>query len=699
MSTIDVRRNEAPALEPASPRFVGGFHPDIEGLRAIAVLTVLAFHAAVPHLAGGFVGVDVFFVISGYLITSLMLVELSETGSLSLREFYARRGRRILPSAGVVIVATGIAAWFVLPLLGVRNVAQDMVAAALFVVNWHFIEQGTDYLAASTDHSPLLHFWSLAVEEQFYLVWPAALLLAVHVARRLGRSWVAAIGAVVALTAIGSFALSLLTTAGSPPFAYLSSPTRAWQFAAGAAIALAAPALRRLAEGRGAAPVLHLVGWTGLAAVLASAVMFDETTPYPGTAALFPTLGTAALIVAGIAGIRGRLSASGLLATAPLRAIGRLSFAWYLWHWPFVVYGQAVLGEDIGWPVLALLVLVSALPAWLSLRFVERPIRFAPGITSRASAGLAVGAIACMVALLAGLFVGTRSLLTLGSVDTLAQAATLSSVFGDAADTARTSGAVSPTPLKARDDRPRPDECILQRGATVSPPCVSGTVGGSRVVVFGDSHAQQWLPAVEQLADERGWEVVTVTKSGCPVADITPRPGDAMFSQPECSQWRGASIQRIVSDLKPSLIVVSSLWNYVPDSTEMLTAWNSSLDQLRAAGAPIAYIRDTPFPRADIPVCMSDAMDDWSACSFPRDKALATDPVQVQALRGSEEGISVLDFTSYLCPESQCPAARGGTLFYRDDSHITATLARVLAPALGQQLDDAGIAPPAAPRD
>ncbi len=699
MSTLDARLEQAPAAERQTPRFVAGFHPDIEGLRAIAVLTVLAFHAAVPHLAGGFVGVDVFFVISGYLITSLMLVELSETGTISLREFYARRGRRILPSAGVVIVAIGIASWFVLPMLGVRNVAQDMVAAALFVVNWHFIAQGTDYLAASSDHSPLLHFWSLAVEEQFYFVWPAALLLAVYLARRFGRSWVAAIGVVVAATAVGSFTLSLLSTAGSPPFAYLSSPTRAWQFAVGAAIALAAPALRRLAEGRGAAPVLLLLGWAGLLGVLASAVLFDESTPYPGSAALLPTFGTAAMIVAGILGRPGTGSASSLLATAPMRAIGRLSFAWYLWHWPFVVFGQQILGADSAWPVLVLLVLASAAPAWLSLRFLERPIRFAPGIASRASAGLAVGAISTMVALVAGLFVGTQSLLTLGSVDTLAQAATISSVFGDAGEASRTSGAVSPTPLKARDDRPRPDECILQRGQTAAPACEFGLASGPTVVLFGDSHAQQWQPTFEAMADDRGWRLVVVTKSGCPVPLISPREDGALFSQPDCAEWREQSFQRISTELKPDLIVVSSLWNYVPDQAEVRTAWNTSLERLRAAGAPIAYIRDTPFPHADVPVCMSDAEEDWSRCSFARDAALTTDPIQVEALQGKADGVSILDFTSYLCPESSCPAARGGTLFYRDDSHITATLAKVLTPAVAQQLDDAGIAPATSPRD
>jgi peptidoglycan/LPS O-acetylase OafA/YrhL len=700
MSTIDARLDEAPAPDRQAPRFVAGFHPDIEGLRALAVLTVLAFHAAVPHLAGGFVGVDVFFVISGYLITSLMLVELAETGTISLREFYARRGRRILPSAGIVIVAIGIASWFLLPMLGVRNVAQDMVAAALFIVNWHFIAQGTDYLAASSDHSPLLHFWSLAVEEQFYFVWPAALLLAVSVARRFGRSWVAAIGVVVAATAVGSFALSLLCTLGSPPFAYLSSPTRAWQFAAGAAIALAAPALRRLAEGRGAAPVLLLLGWAGLLSVLASAVLFDESTPYPGTAALLPTLGTTAMIVAGILGRPAPGSASSLLATSPMRAIGRLSFAWYLWHWPFVVFGQQILGADAGWPVLVLLVLASAVPAWLSLRFLERPIRFAPGIASRASAGLAVGAISTMVALAAGLFVGTQSLLALGSVDTLAQAATISSVFGDAGEAARTSGGVSPTPLKARDDRPKPDECLTQRGDAALADCSFGNESGPTVVLFGDSHAQQWQPAFEALADQRGWNLVMLTKAGCPPQDIAPRQDDGNFSQPDCPQWREAALARITVDVKPELVVVAGLGHYIPDSKEMQAAWNRTLDRLRVAGAPIAYIRDTPDPgHMDVPVCMSGALDDWRACAFTRESALRRDPVQVQSMTGDQAGVSILDFTSYLCPEAMCPAARGGTLFYRDDSHITATLARVLTPAVAQQLDAAGIAPATSTRD
>lgn len=681
----------------ATQGFRARFRPDIEGLRAIAVLTVLAFHASVPFFSGGFVGVDVFFVISGFLITGLLLVEMEETGRISLRDFFARRGRRILPSAAVVIVAIGFASWFIMPLLRARDVAIDMVSASLYVANWSFIRQGTDYLAASTDHSPLLHYWSLAVEEQFYFVWAPLMVLVVLVARRLSRSWVAAVGLTVTLMTLASLALSLLWTASNEPLAYLGSPTRAWQFGLGAGLAMLAPTILRASRRTEIRAGLTAAGWIGAAAIVFATVTFSEATAYPGTAALIPTLGAAAVILAGITVLTSRASLGTVLSTSPMRAIGRLSFAWYLWHWPVLIFGQAVLGEDIGWPTKTALVLISAFPAWLSMRLVERPIRFSRAISARASSGLAVGATATIVSLVAGLTLGTQSLSVLGSVALAADAPTLTGVFADGASSARNEGSVTPSPLNAKADRPKPDECLLQAKDVTGPDCRIGDPNGPTVVLFGDSHAQQWQPALAQIAVDRGWSLVSVTKSGCPVANIASRSDDALLSMPECAQWRQQSIDRISSVLKPSLIVVAQLHNYIPDQGEILTSWNDSLDQLRTLGIPIAYVRDTPWPGIDIPVCMSASMDDWSACAFPRDRAMATDPVQLQSLRGNEDQVTILDFTSYLCPDAMCPAARSGTLFYRDDSHITATLARVLAPAFAKALDDAGIAPTGRP--
>jgi peptidoglycan/LPS O-acetylase OafA/YrhL len=683
---LPVTSGPAPVQAPAGHRFRTGFRPDIEGLRAVAVLTVLAFHAGIPHLTGGFVGVDVFFVISGFLITGLMAAELTGTGRISLPAFYARRARRILPSAAIVLVASAIAGWFILPLLAVHDLAIDLVAAAGYVANWRFIAQGTNYLAPSTEHSPFLHYWSLAVEEQFYLVWPPLVIATAAVARRARLSMIGCVAGVLAVLTVASFAFAQWQTGASPGTAYLGTPARAWQFGVGALLALAAPQIIGLAGRRRAARVLgNLTGWAGLISIAAASTLFDAQTPYPGTASLAPTLGTAAIILAGLTWGVGGPSVGMLLSGRPVRAVGRLSFAWYLWHWPVLIFGEALLGT-VGPLGKVALVTASAIPALLTMRLIERPIRFSRVIMGRTSSGLAIGATATVCALLAGLTVGSRAALDLGDVGSVAAIPSLAAVFDTGPAATRTHGAVTPSPLTARDDRPQPDACILQAKVVTGPPCRIGTPGGQTVVLFGDSHAQQWLPALQVIGADRGWSIVIITKSGCPVPALTPRANDTSeFSQPDCAQWRAASLGRIAA-LKPALIFVSALHNYVPDPGERLTAWNLSLDQLRQDGAPIVYLADTPLPGKDIPVCISGALDDWSQCAFPRQSALSPDQVVVQALTGRQQQLNVVDLTSYLCPTAICPAVRNGILLYRDDSHITATVSRVLAPAIEQIL-------------
>ncbi|MEV7028310.1 acyltransferase, partial [Kitasatospora sp. NPDC093558] len=367
-------RRRAAALRPAAFRSAA-FRPDVEGLRGVAVLSVLAYHAAVPGFTGGYVGVDVFFVISGFLITGLL------TGSSpGLTDFLARRARRILPAAAVVLVATAVAGGVLLDPLRGTDLARDLIAAAGQYANWRFVGQQTDYLAAGRDPSPLQHFWSLGVENQFYLLWGVLLL---GLARCLhGRRRTAAITLVTVGVGAASLVLCVRWTQTSAPLAYFSTAGRLWEFAAGALAALLGGAL----GGRGRA--LRTVGWAGLAAVVASVLRYDHTTPFPGIAALLPVLGTAAVLLAG----PGKAPDAGaLLATRPLRAAGRLSYAWYLWHWPVLTIAQARYGT-LPWPVQLALVAAAALPAWLTLRLVEQPLRY--GSSPAPRRGLAVGASA-----------------------------------------------------------------------------------------------------------------------------------------------------------------------------------------------------------------------------------------------------------------------------------------------------------------
>jgi peptidoglycan/LPS O-acetylase OafA/YrhL len=329
----------SPARRAADPP--DGFRPDLEGLRAVAVVLVLLYHASVPGFTGGYVGVDVFFVLSGFFITGLLLREVRRTGTISLQGFYARRARRLLPASALVLLVTVIGTAMFMPPLRVPDVAGDAASAALYVSNIHFAVQATDYLQADLAPSPILHFWSLSVEEQFYLFWPALVLLVVRLAR--GREdfgrWIAMVAGVIV---VASFGIAIWLTEANAPWAFFSLMTRAWELGLGAFLAIGATQLARIPD-RPAA----LTAWLGLVLIGLAGVLLDTATPFPGTAALMPTVGSA-LVIAG--GFRPSALAPGRwLSKAIPRFLGRISYSLYLWHWPLLVIPAAALDSKLPW--------------------------------------------------------------------------------------------------------------------------------------------------------------------------------------------------------------------------------------------------------------------------------------------------------------------------------------------------------------
>ncbi|WHT19879.1 SGNH hydrolase domain-containing protein [Crossiella sp. CA-258035] len=652
------------------PDYRPGRRADIEGLRAVAVLTVLGFHAGVPLFGGGFVGVDVFFVISGFLITGLLLGDLATKGTFSLKEFYARRARRILPSAGVVLVVIAFLSWLLLPPLRAKDIAYDVLAGALNVANWRFVANQTDYLAAARDHSPVLHFWSLGVEEQFYLVWAPLLLGIAVLARRLGRSVVPLVAGVVALLSIGSLLLSVRWTASSEPLAYLGSPTRAWEFGLGALAAVAAPWLRLPVAAR------WVLGWLGAAAIGWSTVVFSSATAFPGVVALVPVLGTVAVILAPGKGF------AGFLSTGPMRAMGRLSFAWYLWHWPVLVFAEAVSGQ-LAWPVKLALVLGAAAPAWLTARLVERPVRFSRTISALPVRGLAIGVTAVLLPVAAGLVTGSAAQRMMGGgVTELSATLPLAAADGPDLLTSPAPGLTPPVD-RARADLPPVPGCELFPAELTGPECVFGDPAAEQVLLIGDSHASQWFPAVRQLAQRRGWAVRVRVKQGCPLPDLTVYNPTLGRAYTECDTWRRDTLAQVAGS-KPKLVFLASLNQYTADQELLKEAWARSLDRLAATGAPLVHLRDTPLPGKDIPACVSE---DPAACGFPRERALRPDPL------AGRPGLSTVDMNPVLCPGDTCPAVRQGVLLYRDDSHLTGTAAALLGRRMERTLERQGLLP------
>jgi peptidoglycan/LPS O-acetylase OafA/YrhL len=670
------------------------FQTDIEGLRAIAVTAVVAFHATIPGLTGGFVGVDVFFVISGYLITGQLMRELLATGKVRLGTFYIRRAKRLLPAAAVVLIAIAIATALLDPLLGVYHTAQDLLAAALYTTNWHFISLGTDYLAQSTDNSPVLHFWSLAVEEQFYLIWPVLLIGTAFVARRLKRNPTRAFTLTIGLVSTASLIAAVMLTFSDPKLAYMATQARAWEFGIGALVAIGAQWLAVQGVNRVGNAMGIMLGWAGIAAVIYSIFAFDSLTPFPGYAALVPTLGTAAIICSGLVSGTSRGTIGSVLSLRPLRYIGRVSYSWYLWHWPVLVLVEAQV-PGLSWQWRALLMVGALLLAIATLHLIEVPVARWRLVTKQTGPAFALGLL-CMVTVTAlVLGVGGAAVKAMGTAGaeistTKISASALQNAFGT--DTGAKAGAVVPDALHAGGDIPTPASCLLDHEVGAVLACKVGPVGGTSVVLFGDSHANQWLPALEKIATTRNWRISVFTKSGCPVANIIlPKSDGSRLTDAECIRWRARSITEITTQVRPALIIVGSFDAYIPDSGQMLSSWNASLDKLRKAGAPIAYLRDTPAPTNDVPTCVSSALDNWSKCAFtPRNFG---EPVIQQTLIGNEPDVKVIDMYKYFCTTSVCPAVKNGVLLYRDFSHISATAAKALTPQLDKAFVDAALIP------
>jgi peptidoglycan/LPS O-acetylase OafA/YrhL len=358
------------------------FRPDIEGLRAWAILLVVLFHAGVPGITGGFVGVDVFFVLSGFVITGLLLRERISTGKNKFGGFYGRRSRRILPAASVVIILTIFASYHWLGFLTGNAVAHDARAASLFFANFQFIHQGTNYLASQTPPSPLQNFWSLAVEEQFYLVFPSLFIAAAVLLKK--RTLEAKLGTVLVVIICASLFWSIHQTSVNSTVAFFSPFTRAWELALGALVAVFSTRISRI-------PKLTAVvmGWLGLVGILVAAFAFSTTTPYPGSAALLPVLSTVMVVAAGRVNPVG--GAETLLRIPPFQWMGRISYSLYLWHWPILVIASQYAGHPLSvsdnllWLLLALALSIA------SYKLLENPIRHWRVLVKSASLSMLAG--------------------------------------------------------------------------------------------------------------------------------------------------------------------------------------------------------------------------------------------------------------------------------------------------------------------
>jgi peptidoglycan/LPS O-acetylase OafA/YrhL len=699
------------------------FRPDIEGLRAVAVVAVVLFHAGVPGIGGGYVGVDVFFVISGFLITGLLWREISSTGTVRLRGFYGARARRLLPASAAVGVVTMIASAILLPPLQARPAIDDGIASALYVSNYQFVLRGVDYFANHVTPSPFLHYWSLGVEEQFYLVWAPMMLGTAWLIRRARRKTARAASSrrpylmVLTLVVVTSFALSFVASYVVPAAAFYSLPTRAWQLALGGIVALTAIHWQRLAP-RAAA----MIGWTGLALIVAACTLLRASTVYPGVAALLPTLGAILVIGAGCA--TPDQGGGRLLGLSPMRAIGRISYSWYLWHWPVLIFAPLVLGHPLGLAARITAALLAAGLAWLTMRYVEDPLRFAPKIRDSDWRSLGLGALATMIAVCVGLGVLRVLPTPVGQGPPVAPmsftAATVAPGSGlsdyDAAvqhifaqvqtAVARSAHSTSvPSNLDpalsqagAEKDALLFHGCLREPFESGQPECSMGdTDSPTTVALVGDSHAAMWTPAFQQIAAQRNWRLEMLAKGACPLLDLPiSNPLHRLVERLEhCGEWRAQIVARLEAE-HPQLIVLS-LWRgygsdeslsgyqaYAPAWIERMTRM---VQQLRATGAQVLVLGPIPDPHFVVPVCLSGYLDDVAACTPARSTAVNEAGISAEAAAVTAGGGQYADTTDLFCTAERCPVIVGNTLVYLDENHLTLEYSRILAPAIGALAD------------
>ena len=609
----------------------------IQGLRAVAAILVTVFHARL--VPGGFIGVDIFYVISGYLITGLILREIEKTGTLDLRSFYQRRIKRLLPTSVFVLFVTAIFAWILFPPITRDALGRDLFAAAAYISNYLFAWWQNDYQNLNATPSPFIHYWSLAVEEQFYLVWPLFILFLARYGKKV-------IFAGIAITTLLSLLFSIYLTQVAPIWAFYSLPTRAWELGFGALLLFLPETKRKI----------RILPWLGFFGIALSSFNFNENTAFPGKNALVPVLATVFLM----ASIKYWPPLFNDLANSRLSQwLGAISYPLYLWHWPALVLPSSAMGRPLRFYERFLCILLTIVLAHYTSKYVEEPLRHKNLSPRTIYKGAAYTTAVSLVAGVLISFTSSSIITTKGEVSyqfDLVQVMERPGVYGDG--------------------------CHVNYGETKSGYCTYGDKESSKtIVLYGDSHAAQWFPTLDKMATERGFKLVSLTKSACPAVDAK-RPDQGAFKMVHCTKWRENSIKRIV-EIQPLAVITSSFQYFTPANSSISRAqwWNEGqrklLKGLRGSTNNLIYISDTPRPLRDIPNCL--ASRDSKVCD-------STERSKVSVIRGFD----VINPNPWLC-SSYCPAIVEGTVAYRDASHISVDMALKLLPKLEAALIAKGL--------
>lgn len=660
------------------------FRPDIQGLRAVAVALVILAHAGVAGFAGGYVGVDVFFVLSGYLITGLLLEERVATGTIRYGEFLARRLRRLLPAMLAMLLVVLIVSTIVLTPFEMRQQSRSFPYAAAWISNFFFSFAERDYFLALQDHDLFLHTWSLGVEEQFYLIWPWLVLLFVgfkaRVADRLSQGKVILVG--FAMVFVASLVLSIYLSANLPLLAFYMMPSRFWQFALGSGVYVGmhmAFDWRAVSMGRKGKIGAWIAGLTGVMLVICSAVLLSPDISYPGWYALAPSFGAALLIAAGR--ISDRAAAGPILSSGLFVWIGDRSYSLYLWHWPILILGTATGISGLVAGKLVLVALTVAL-AMLSYRYIELPFwkgRFRTAIPKH----VVVYAVTTII------------------VSVTAYNALERQVFGSSVESLVADGY---DPRMDADPRVYLSglHCDTGHFATQVVPCALGNPSGERLaVLLGDSIGAQWSPAVSEVFPSPEWQILVLTKSACAIVDKTWHYNKAGGDYTVCTEWRNMVLDYI-DMIAPDVLIIGSSATYNFTATDWVDGTTRVLQRVAPSVGHVVLIAGTPHLSFDGPSCLEDPWRfSFRLINGDREceEAMTETRSDVVAnyLRQSASGfvnVGVVELGGLVCPDGRCAAQTpDGVVIFRDEKHITASFARSLVPLFKNRLEVLGVSP------
>ena len=697
---------------------------DIQGLRAIAVLLVIADHLF-KYPSGGFVGVDVFFVISGFLITGLQIREHQTTGRISFADFYRRRVKRILPLSVLVLMVTVVASWSTFAASRATRISEDGVWALLFGANWHFAIVGTDYMQSDGVVSPLQHFWSLAVEEQFYLLWPLLIIATLGFASskldlRPGQS-ILLLSAPIILIVFCSLFFSLWETTTAPTVAYFSTFSRAWELGVGALVAISSDFLKRIA-----ASVRLFLAYAGLIGILSAAIFFTPSTPFPGPWALLPVLSTALVILAGTG---GGYHVPFALANPAVRYIGDISFSLYLWHFPVIIMAAALVPINSPIDYAGILLLIFGLSA-LSYYFVEDAVRKSNWLEpkhkprtyindNRLAVGSLVGLTLSSI-VVSGMALAKTAPIEVsqpvpgplpssvvmagkeepvtatGSLSAEIQAAVRLGTWPDLTPSIDNLGPAAKAPEWVNDG------CLGMETKSLADPianarrCIYGDPNAERTaVVLGDSMAISYLPTIRSSLEPQGYKVLVLTMQQCPWARVSVLQGNKA-PHTQCDpfrEWAQAEVER----LKPELTLLSSNHSIMLASgatgRDFETQWKegvtASLSRLANAGGRIIILDAPPSGKA-LDACAT-RISKPSECETKAEglyEIVGRANKQVSLNIKVGKGVELINTKQWFCsPDNRCPAFIGNTPVYADGFHLTAKFATRLGPVLTEAIN------------